>query len=179
VAPNGRRGGPDLPNRYDPGNEEARRELRKTEENNMKAVIVDIDGTISDVEHRRHHLLAKPKNWKAFNAAMHFDIPRSDVVELVKILQRDGNRIVLCTGREEVYRSGTEDWLAKHDVPNHALYMRAAKDYREDDIVKSELLDQIISDGYEPWLAIDDRDRVVAMWRARGLTCLQCAPGDF
>ena len=41
-------------------------------ENNMKAVIVDIDGTISDVEHRRHHLMAKPKNWKAFNAAMQF-----------------------------------------------------------------------------------------------------------
>ncbi len=78
----------------------------------MKAVIVDIDGTISDVEHRRHHLLAKPKNWKAFNTAMHFDIPRSDVVELVKILPGDDNRIVLCKGREEVYRTGTEDWLA-------------------------------------------------------------------
>jgi hypothetical protein len=64
-------------------------------------------------------------------------------------------------------------------VPNHALYMPAAKNYREDDIVKSELLDQIISDSYELWLAIDDRDRVVAMWRARGLTCLQCASGDF
>jgi hypothetical protein len=110
---------------------------------------------------------------------MQFDLPRSDIVELVKILQRDGNRIVLCSGREEVYRISTEDWLAKHDVPNHALYMQAAKDYREDDVVKSELLDQILSDGYKPWLVIDDRDRVVAMWRARGLTCLQCAPGDF
>jgi hypothetical protein len=64
-------------------------------------------------------------------------------------------------------------------VPNHALYMRPARDSRDDGIVKSELLDRIIADGYEPWLAIDDRDRVVEMWRARGLTCLQCAPGDF
>src|ERR1700739_3230590 len=100
---------------------------------------------------------------------MHLDAPRSDIVELVKILQRDGNRIVLCSGREEVYRASTEDWLAKHKGPKHPLYMRAAKDYREDDIVKSELLDRILADGYAPWLVIDDRDRVVEMWRARGL----------
>jgi hypothetical protein len=145
----------------------------------MKAVIVDIDGTICDVEHRRHHLTAKPKNWKAFNAAMHLDTPRSDIVDLVNILHAAGNAIVLCSGREDVYRERTEDWLTRHAVPRHALYMRAPRDYRDDGIVKSELLDRIIADGYEPWLAIDDRDRVVKMWRERGLTCLQCAPGDF
>jgi len=26
---------------------------------------------------------------------------------------------------------------------------------------------------------IDDRQVVVDFWRAEGLTCLQCAPGDF
>ena len=145
----------------------------------MKAVIVDIDGTISDVEHRRHHLASKPQNWKAFNAAMHLDEPKSDIVELVRILEQAGNRIVLCSGRDSFYRQATEDWLEKHGVPNHALYMRPAKDSRDDGVVKSELLDRIIADGYEPWLAIDDRNRVVEMWRARGLTCLQCAPGDF
>jgi hypothetical protein len=57
--------------------------------------------------------------------------------------------------------------------------MRAEKDYRADDIIKGELLDRIISDGWRPWLVVDDRDRVVKMWRDRGLLCLQCAPGDF
>ena len=145
----------------------------------MKAVIVDVDGTICDVEHRRHHLLRKPKNWRAFNAAMHLDTPRSDIVDLVRILHSAGSKIVLCSGREEYYRPQTEDWLKRHDVPNHALYMRAARDYRGDEIVKSELLDRIMAQGYRPWLVIDDREKVVAMWRARGLTCLQCAPGDF
>ena len=28
-------------------------------------------------------------------------------------------------------------------------------------------------------MTVDDRQRVVDMWRAEGLTCLQVAPGDF
>jgi hypothetical protein len=36
----------------------------------------------------------------------------------------------------------------------------------------------IPSDGYAPRLVIDDRDQVVAMWHARGLTCQQYAPDD-
>lgn len=28
-------------------------------------------------------------------------------------------------------------------------------------------------------MVFDDRDKVVAMWRRQGLTCLQVAPGDF
>ena len=51
--------------------------------------------------------------------------------------------------------------------------------FRSDDIVKFELLEQILEFGYEPILVLDDRDRVVKMWRAAGLRCLQVAPGDF
>lgn len=32
---------------------------------------------------------------------------------------------------------------------------------------------------YRPLFFIDDRKRVVDMWRRRGLTCLHCANGDF
>jgi predicted kinase len=51
--------------------------------------------------------------------------------------------------------------------------MRPEKDTRVDHIVKEEMLDKIIADGYDPFLVIDDRPSVVAMWRRRGLTCLQ------
>ena len=59
------------------------------------------------------------------------------------------------------------------------LYMRAEQDYRADDIVKSEILDQIIADGFQPDMVFDDRNRVCDMWRERGIRCLQVAPGDF
>ncbi len=47
------------------------------------------------------------------------------------------------------------------------------------DIVKAELLDQIVADGFSPVMAFDDRNQVVEMWRARGIPCAQVAPGDF
>ncbi|WP_337588678.1 hypothetical protein [Nitrincola nitratireducens] len=48
-----------------------------------------------------------------------------------------------------------------------------------DEVVKAELLEDMKVAGFEPWLVLDDRDAVVAQWRALGLTCLQCAEGNF
>ncbi len=33
-------------------------------------------------------------------------------------------------------------------------------------------------DGFDPKLAIDDRRRVVEMWRSQGLVCAQVAEGE-
>lgn len=142
-------------------------------------VIFDIDGTICDLTHRRHHVANKPKNWAAFNAGICADKPNEPIVRLLHTLSDSDHEIVLCSGREAVFRQVTEEWLARHKVCYAALYMRPAKDYRDDGTVKGELLDQILKDGWEPWLVVDDRSRVVKMWRERGLTCLQCADGDF
>lgn len=142
-------------------------------------IIVDIDGTLANCDHRRPHITSTPKNWEAFNAAICDDTVHSVVYDLVGILKTHGWKIVLCSGRENVYRKVTEEWLRKWRIPYNALYMRAEKDYREDDVVKSELLDLILLDGHVPWFAMDDRTRVVNMWRARGIPCFQVAPGDF
>ena len=144
-----------------------------------KAVLVDLDGTIADCSHRRQHVESKPKNWKAFNALMHLDAPINPIRSLVSMLHQAHNIVIICTGRESVYRQETVQWLIQHKVAWHFMLMRHEKDYREDPIVKSEMLDSILEAGYDPWLVLDDRQRVVDMWRARGLTCLQVAPGDF
>lgn len=143
------------------------------------SVIFDMDGTLADIAHRRHHVATKPKNWAAFNAALGDDRPNEPIVALARILYRSGLKIIICSGRELVYWNQTVDWLSRHDVPWDHIYMRAAKDYRPDDVIKAELLAKIRTDGFAPLFVVDDRDRVVAMWRAAGLTCLQCAPGDF
>lgn len=148
---------------------------------NTSAVIFDIDGTLADTAHRKHHVEQRPKDWKAWNSKMHLDGPRRAMIKLAQVLAQQ-HHLLLCTGRSEEHRKVTEDWLAVTPTPNiwhHGLYMRKAGDYRDDAIVKSELLDQILAEGYVPWLVVDDRQKVVDMWRARGLDCLQCAPGDF
>lgn len=142
-------------------------------------IIFDIDGTLADLTHRRHFVASKPKNWDAFQALAHKDVPFEPVAVLARSLATLAHRIVLCSGRGEQERPVTEAWLAQHQITHERLYMRAEGDYRADDLIKEELLDHILSDGFSPQIVFDDRARVVAMWRRRGLICAQVAEGNF
>ena len=76
-------------------------------------------------------------------------------------------------------RAVTEKWLTENEIWYKALYMRPAADYRSDDIIKAEILDQMIAAGKTPYMVFDDRNQVTDMWRERGIRCLQVAPGNF
>ena len=141
--------------------------------------ICDIDGTVADLTHRLHWIRTKPKNWDAFKAGVSNDEPIWSVIRTVQDLQASGCVMIMCSGRNESQRKETEDWLEEVGLHPVRLYMRKDGDYRGDDIVKEELLNQIIKDGFNPELCFDDRDRVVAMWRKRNLECIQVAEGDF
>lgn len=143
-------------------------------------VIFDVDGTLADISHRRHFVASKPKNFGAFNRAMVHDTPHYDIIELLNRHVVFGDRVLIASGRGEEDRNTTEKWLAIHNANSYQrLYMRPAKDYRSDDIIKEEILAQMRLDGYDPKLVYDDRDQVVAMWRRNGIRCLQVAEGNF
>ena len=147
-----------------------------------KCILVDVDGTLADNSHRQHWVQTKPKNWPAFNAALEDDLPYHDIIWLVKTLHAAGCTILIVTARTGDLYDRTKKWL--DEVAGLAgiydkIYIRDAKDYRDDGIVKLELLDEIRNDGYDPFMVIDDRDRVVAAWRSAGIRCLQVQPGAF
>lgn len=148
-----------------------------------QAFFFDIDGTIADVTHRLHFLQTKPKNWDAFFAAAKDDVPIAHMVRLCRLLQFSvvGQPIVFLSGRPERTREATTQWLLKHQVMylKKPLYMRPDGDYRDDAIVKPELMEKARADGWEPIMVFDDRKRVVDAWRAMGIPCAQVAPGDF
>jgi hypothetical protein len=68
-------------------------------------------------------------------------------------------------------------WLAEKGVNYHDLLLRKDKDRRADSVVKREMLATI--DKSKILFVVEDRSRVVEMWRSEGLVCLQCAPGEF
>lgn len=147
-------------------------------------VIVDIDGTIADCRHRRHFIHdperkqfvhdTKKKDWPAFFEAMKDDAVIEPVVILVKkLMECEHIEIRLVTGRPSNYRSLTEKWLQDNDIYYHELYMRNEGDFRQDYIVKEEILNGFKLRSWIPDLAIDDKQEVVDMWRRNGIICLQ------
>jgi hydroxymethylpyrimidine pyrophosphatase-like HAD family hydrolase len=145
-----------------------------------KDIVFDIDGTLANLNHRLHYMKDRPKNWKGFHKGVREDGVYDDVVWLLKMFQANGCRIVIATGRSDRQKDDTIWWLENvAKISFDAIYMREKDDYRDDGIVKKEMLDQMRLDGYEPYMVFDDRNRVVDMWRENGVRCMQVAPGDF
>lgn len=151
----------------------------------MRAIVFDMDGTLTNVEGRLHHLDGE-KDWKAFHDAMGDDEPVEAIAELARIMHRvaenglgiDAVLIVTARHDDPRYEELTRTWLGVHDIPFTKLYMRRDTDTRPDHLVKADILREIEADGYEVLLAVDDRPSVVRMWRDAGITTLQCAPDD-
>ena len=87
-------------------------------------------------------------------------------------------------------------WLKINNVPFDLLVLRPDKfkadswpiadgnpatfdmRFMPDDILKKKMLDTFV-DINDVFLVVDDRDKVVKMWRDLGLNTFQVAPGDF
>jgi len=57
--------------------------------------------------------------------------------------------------------------------------MRSQGDTRPDEIVKREIYEEHIKPLYNVDFVLDDRNKVVKMWRSLGLKVLQVAEGNF
>lgn len=148
----------------------------------MNCVIFDVDGTLAtfDADRLGHLVHGVEKHWDAFHDAMADAPPIVPIVRLLRHLKAQGEEIVICSGRPVGWQARTEEWLRQAEIPFDAVYLRQEhEDALPDPEAKASALDRIRSDGFSPWLVVDDRSSVAAFWREAGLTCLQCAPGDF
>ena len=145
-------------------------------------VVFDVDGTLAEFDAGKlgHLVHGIEKQWEEFHLAM-ADAPLiAPIARLMQRLKESGETIVICSGRPRGWADHTIAWLHKHDLPFDGLYLRGEdQDAASDPDVKRRALAEMKADGLVPWLIIDDRSSVVDAWRAEGLVCLQCAPGDF
>lgn len=134
------------------------------------AIIVDIDGTIA---------LRGDRN-PFDEEAVGQDTPNLSVVAVVRAMHRDGYKVIFVSGRTEKSRDATEVWLSVNvPVLYEQLLLRPNADNRPDQVLKMGFYEAFIRDQYSVLCVIDDRQRVVDMWRDLGLTCMQVAPGKF
>lgn len=146
-----------------------------------KAVIVDLDGTLCDVNHRIHLLKQENSHRSDFFKKMKFDSPYEWCRNLVHILLPHYELLFL-TGRPNIYREQTTDWLFQHvdlDTSRYELFMRPTDDHRLDAEFKKEVFHRHIQNQFQVEFVIEDRESVVQMWRNLGLTCLQCQDGRY
>lgn len=136
------------------------------------AVLVDLDGTLSDVSARLHHVERAPKDWDAFFAACGDDPLVDQIARLVELLDRD-LLVVLLTARPTRTRAATLDWLARHGVRWDLLVMREERDFRSYPTAKLDAVRALRAVGFDLRLAIDDDSRNVAMFRAEGIPSIE------
>lgn len=137
-----------------------------------KVWLVDIDGTVALRGERG------PFDWDRVGE----DKPNGPVIAVVRALMCDSQEIRYVTGRMEQCRGETVAWLRKHVMSSTLpidLYMREDDDYRRDEVLKREIYETRIREHFDVAGVIDDRARVVVMWRSLGLTCFSVAEGNF
>ena len=158
----------------------------------MSLIVFDIDGTLANIEHRLDYVRCKPKNWAAFDAGIPNDKVNEPVAEIYRQMagateqvmpeypHSNLHSIVLASGRNERSRQATEDWLRNKGLNLYQkLYMRKADDFRADDIIKNEIIDEIVADyGKLPDMWFDDRPRVVRAVRQRGIFVFDVYQGE-
>ena len=146
-------------------------------------VIFDLDGTLALTDTRRE--MAMKINGKIDFDIFHdsnniqFDKPNEPVIRVAELFADDGFNIVIFSGRPDTTEPATRQWLSLYGVPYHKLVMRDNERYfKPDEKLKKQMLDDHL-DIDDVFCVVDDRQKVVDMWRENGLTCFQVAPGDF
>tara|TARA_B100000989_G_scaffold160060_1_gene119507 strand:- start:6424 stop:6882 length:459 start_codon:yes stop_codon:yes gene_type:complete len=139
-----------------------------------KAIIVDIDGTISDRNHRLHYLEGK-KNWKKFFEEIHLDPPIKEIIALVEKDNLDGYKVIFVSGRPENLRKKTLTWIKSNiEVEDFILLMRPNKDFRKDVIIKAEIFQHILLE-YNPVKAYEDSPEIQNLWLKNNLEVIDCS----
>ena len=148
---------------------------RKTYTPNEKlpnCIIVDIDGTVAEMNGR------KPFEWDKVDT----DLPRQFVIDVVTgYADRHNCHIVFLSGRDGCCYAKTYDWIAKyvgHDI-SWTLNMRKTKDFRKDCIVKEEIFWNFIAPKYKVIGVFDDRPQVLQMWHELKLPNVICVGNPF
>jgi hypothetical protein len=182
-------------------------------------IIFDLDGTLADCEHRRKWIVPgkntdyvmKPFNyntgekadwahketgkrfvprWDKFYEECENDAPIMPTLKIFNYLLRQKEKIQVWSGRSEVVREKTQQWLNKHTIFSSKypfeLRMRKEGDNTPDEQLKEMWLNEHCADLMEAKMedrnpmrhnilfVFDDRPKVVDMWRRREIFVFNC-----
>lgn len=148
--------------------------------------IFDIDGTLALCDHRIHLLENKEdkKCWDNFFLACVDDEPNLSILSILNTLSVTSD-IYFWTGRSELVKQQTIDWLNKHtflekDYIENNLKMNTDGARIKNHVLKQEWYFALPEDDKKRLVSVfDDCNDVVQMWRNLNVTCCQVALSDY
>ncbi len=143
-----------------------------------RAVVVDIDGVLSDAASRQHYLESPRRDWRAFFDACGEDPVIEEVKVLLDLLDPE-LRVVLLTARPERVHPLTEAWLHHYEIRYDVLIMRPYGDYDMARHFKQATVADLRAYGFVLELAIEDDRRNVEMFRREGIPSLYKHSGYY
>lgn len=131
------------------------------------AVVYDLDSTIAHTVHR-HHLFPSAEQdgnvdaWIKYSQACPDDIPITGTVARME-MDAAYHQVHISTGRFDITRPETENWLAQYRIPYDFLKMRVTDTLEEkNSLIKIRYIKQLEAQGITVLLVYEDSARVAA-----------------
>jgi hypothetical protein len=137
-------------------------------------VVFDLDGTMCDPSARRHLVEGNHRDYDAFHARLEDDPVNRWCSELAASVSMGGYLVALVSARPKRYKAATVRHLKANDIGFDSLFLvRDDHDDTPDQELKRRWLMKY--GKHRILFVVDDRPKVVRMWREEGMTCLHCA----
>jgi phosphoglycolate phosphatase-like HAD superfamily hydrolase len=136
-------------------------------------VVFDIDGTLTNENHRSH--LRQEKKWEEYFALCHLDPPIQSIIDLTHQYRAKGYEIWIMSGRAISTEQVTRELFEKYNVTFDHLKLRGEGNFIPDFALKPAWISKYI--GNERVEVIyDDQDKVIEGFRKKGLNVIDVKP---
>ena len=137
-----------------------------------KIIIFDLDGVLANIEHRKHFIKNKPKNFTLFNEECDKDLPIYENINLFNKYLQDGYECRIWSGRSNGVRQKTIDWLSlylnltKEEI-DKLLSLRPKYNFVSSDKLKLGFYEKCSREDKDKIiLAIDDDPKNIKMYKS-------------
>lgn len=149
--------------------------------NKRRAIIVDLDGTYCDHNHRGELWIMHPRPVEQIQNEIVNDGVTEWCHRIIESYHASGHKIIFLTARTHDFKEATEKWLQRVAGKfDYELLIRSEQepmDKLNDASFKGLKLLMDILPNYEIDLAIDDKNSCCQIFKAHGINTLECSNG--
>lgn len=144
------------------------------------AIVLAIDGTVSDNSNRLHYLKGEFPDWVRYHAEFLKDKPIQAAVTLIDALiwyrhmKAHDLEVVFNTDRPSYMRNLTEEWLQEHvGIHNCKIFVRNHTSAKMSPLETKKYNLERIKREFNVLMAFDNDPEAADMYAANGVICLQ------